>query len=418
VVSVNISALQAFISGHDQRSDDYSEIPFGRSEYRARLDKLRAALQEKGVDAVLLTSPEAMCWLHGYSLRWYRASSTRRWPPLTSTAVHVDDGRFIVFDGAEHAEMLRRTSISEDNRFVPRYQREAMLDFVVAELRSEGWLKGNVGLEMYSYVPNPAVNQQVAAAFQAEGARIVDATEIVRSVRRRKSAQEIAYIEEAARICDAGLRHLDENIATGMTEIEAWSTLIAGMAAAGGEPAALHQLVIVELLDVGRTSHAIAGRRVIRPGDRVQVDACGVYNHYHCNISRSYMFGDIPSELIALNTTLWGAHSVLCKTATDGTSVRDVNRALREYYIEAGLWRLRANSWIGGYELGISFPPDWVGDWVFTVAEEEPEGYFEAGMVTNFESSVRVGVFDTFIYGSGDARALSSLPHNIVPIAR
>jgi hypothetical protein len=43
---------------------------------------------------------------------------------------------------------------------------------------------------------------------------------------------------------------------------------------------------------------------------------------------------------------------------------------------------------IGGYELGIAFPPDWVGEFVFDIIDEFPDGVFEANLVTNFESII------------------------------
>ena len=45
---------------------------FEAAEYAVRLDRLRRAMSEAGVDVVLLSRPESMCWLHGYTARWYR----------------------------------------------------------------------------------------------------------------------------------------------------------------------------------------------------------------------------------------------------------------------------------------------------------------------------------------------------------
>ncbi len=63
--------------------------------------------------------------------------------------------------------------------------------------------------------------------------------------------------------------------------------------------------------------------------------------------------------------------------------------------------------WVGGYELGISFPPDWVGEFVFAAEDEAPEGVFRSGMVTNCESIFRPGLIDTIVYEKEGARRLS-----------
>lgn len=173
-------------------------IPFTPEEYAGGLAKLRQAMAEDGIRTLLLSSPEAMCWLHGLSLRWYKSQSPRDWRPLTCTAVNVDSDDFIQFEGTEHEEMLRRTSIARDIRLLPRYQRGDMLGFIVGELAAVGWLDGTVGVEKYAHLPNVAVAAQLAAATEAKGATVVDGTDAARRVRRTKSPAEIAYVEKAA----------------------------------------------------------------------------------------------------------------------------------------------------------------------------------------------------------------------------
>ena len=43
-----------------------SELPFPAAEYQARLDKVRNAMTEHGLDALLLTDPADINYLTGY----------------------------------------------------------------------------------------------------------------------------------------------------------------------------------------------------------------------------------------------------------------------------------------------------------------------------------------------------------------
>jgi Xaa-Pro aminopeptidase len=198
-----------------------------------------------------------------------------------------------------------------------------------------------------------------------------------------------------------------------MTELEAWSEMMHAMAAAGGEPAALHELAVIGTFGTG---HSISSRRQLQPGDWLHVDPCGVFERYHANRSGLYFLGEPPQEAVELMSVLAGAFDVLCGVARGGTPVAEVTTALREYYVEHGIWDLKGNTWVGGYELGASFPPDWVGEWLFTVNDDAPEGVFEAGMVTNFESIIGLGLLDTLIYESDGARTLSKVPYDIVAV--
>jgi Xaa-Pro aminopeptidase len=309
--------------------------------------------------------------------------------------------------------MLRRTSIAEDIRLLPRYQRDDMLGFIVGQLADEGWLADTVGVEKYSHVPNAAVAALVQEAIEARGATVVDGTDAARRVRRHKSPAEIAYVEKAAEICDTGLLHLGQVLRPGMTELEAWAEMTSAMAQAGGEPAALHNTAVLGGIGVG---HTIAGRRVLREGDFLEVDPCGVYNHYHANRNMVYFLGEAPQAAVALMEVLAGAYDVIRTAGTVGTPVRDLNQALKDYYIEQGVWHLNSQYWVGGYELGISFPPDWVGDWLYTVNSVDAPGVIEEGLVTNFESIIGLGILDTIVYQAAGTRTLSKIPHQIISV--
>lgn len=387
------------------------DIPFPREEYADRLGKLRSLMTASGIDLLLVSSPEAICWLHGYRSRWNKTQSPTAWPPLQATAVHVDHDRFIAFETLEHQYMMLKTSISTDNRFSKAEDLHGMLSFLIQELDAEGWLRGTAGIEKYSATPNRVVSEAVEAALTGRGARVIDASAILRGARRVKSPRELACIEEATRICDSGLLALQKELRPGMTELEAWAELLRGMAAEGGEPAGIHECVVVGPIELG---HMFSSRRQIRAGDYLFADPCGVVNRYHGNVAATYWMGEPPKEALALAEIEAGAYDVLRATAKAGTAIRDVNRALRQYYADAGVWGMHA--WTGGYELGIAFPPDWVGEFVFTVDDEDPDDVFEAGMVTNYESMIHHVMIDTVVYEAGGARTLSRLPHQILVV--
>jgi hypothetical protein len=103
--------------------------------------------------------------------------------------------------------------------------------------------------------------------------------------------------------------------------------------------------------------------------------------------------------------------------------VTTTNRALRQYYEEQGAWE--HHRYCGGYELGIAFPPDWVGEFIFNVADENAEGHFENNSVTNYESHLRnenggarfpllAFSIDTILYSSTGNRRLSAIPPGLI----
>jgi Xaa-Pro dipeptidase len=401
-----------FGRGEDALATEEPEFPFSEEEYQRRLEHMRQHMAEQEIDLLYVTAPDSMCYFHGYMARWYRGHSPSVWPPLAGTAIHVDHDRLIHFDFPMEEILLKRTSVARDIRFMPNDERiDTGLPFIMRELKAEGWLDGTVGMEFWSHIPNRAVSDAFEAAFIANGCRqVVDATRPIRAIRRVKSSQEIAYMQEAARICDVAHETVKEVLRPGVTELEVYGEATKAMARAGGETSG-----IIGAISSGPyiAGHALNSRRVIQQGDMVLYDPCGVYNCYHANLSRGYFLGEPPDLLVKLYDHAGHAMELLPHIARAGKPIPEVCHELRRYYQDVGIWELRG--WVGGYELGIAFPPDWVGEFVWTV-EEDTEGTFLENEVTNFESIFNTYLVDTFVYEGQGARRLSTIPPDLIVI--
>ena len=88
----------------------------------------------------------------------------------------------------------------------------------------------------------------------------------------------------------------------------------------------------------------------------------------------------------------------------------------------AGLWERRG--WVGGYEMGIAFPPDWVGNFVYDpLSEINADRCFEPGTAVNYENQFflprHVGQYftiDSFLFTKDAARGLSEMPFDLMII--
>jgi Xaa-Pro aminopeptidase len=392
-------------------SDQYP-LPFSDQEYNDRLKKTREKMSQLGIDLLYVTLPEGHCYLHGYEVTWYRAQSQKAWYPMTATAVHVDHDQMI-FIGGENAV----PSWAKDRRGVQGGGTPEGSAKAVAKLLSdEKWLKPGtrVGQEFWSYLPNRAVSEIFSKAFLEKSAKVVDGSDVMRKVRLIKSPAEIEAIEMAARIADIGHRAIANGFRPGMSHAEVYSLATSAMFNAGGEIAGIAQGVIPTK---PKTLHLIPSRRTIEAGEPFIVDLGGVYKRYHANIARTFYWGDPTPELQRLSDAAKGGIEVLVKTAQAGTPVATVNKAMRDFYKEAGVYDIRGYS--GGYDIGIAFPPDWVGDFEFSVNTENPPGVFEANMVTQYECALQkpdpgrkydalANNIETFAYGS-PTRRLSSI---------
>ena len=388
---------------------------FSLDEYADRLKRVRKEMAAREIDLLFVTQPSSMCYLHGYTCTWYRAASTSGWPPMAGTAIHVDHDRMIHFDFPDEIRQLQMTSIVQDKRIYSGENLSVTTKFLIDELSAEGWIKGsNVGLEFWSFVPPRAVSEAIEAAMRDAGARnVVDGSFVTRKVRRTKSKQEIEYIRQAVDIAELGMRAAEEVARPGVMECEVYGEAMRAMYAAGGEVQGINQGFNVRGLP-----HTYSGRNRIRHGDLGAFDICGVVNRYHGNVARAFYFREPDKKTQDAFALSADAYEIIRQVARPGSNVATLNAALREHFEPKGAWD---NAYyIGGYELGIAFPPDWVGEWMFDAVGGVAPGEFEAGMVTNFESIFffeneqgepdGTSNITTIIYGEDETEVLGTLP--------
>jgi Xaa-Pro aminopeptidase len=390
------------------------EPPFDRAEFAWRRRRVREQMERDGIATLVVSAPESMFYLTGYQCEWYQAQSPRQWPAGSCTAIRVDDDRVIHFDTEREAALGRIFACPDDTRFFPRTNLRDGAEFVVSELAREGWLRGPVGIEMWSYRPNRPLSHRFQGLLEAAGATVIDGTQVLREVRWLKSHAEMACLVEAARIADIGIQAAADAIAPGVTELEVYGEMVRAMAAAGGENPAITMPVLSGMKT--NAAHALSTRRVIGQGEVVTVDVCGVVNRYHANAARTFHTGEPPPDLAVVAAAAAGSIEVVRSLLRPGLPVRELNETLFDYYRDAGLWASRG--WIGGYEMGIAFYGDWVGNFVYDpLAELNADRVFESGTAVNCETQIflprHAGLFfaiDTLLFSDHEARVASALP--------
>lgn len=388
------------------------EVPFTREEFKGRLDRIRRLMDQEKIDLVLVSGPDSMYYFHGYNARYYRGHGPTADPPIACTAIHVDHDFLIHFDYPMEEILLAGTSIAEEIRYLPEGEPPQQLaSAMMRELKSEGWLKGLVGMELASHLPNPLVSRAITSAFLENGAeKVLDATGLIRSVRRVKSSQEIEYMKEAARICDTGHRAGRQMLQAGVTETEVVAEIVREMYREGGEtPGIVNAVVSGPYLHL----HGWSTRREIRRGDIVVFDLAGVFNRYHATAVRSYFVGEPRPELSKLYRIVGRSMDVVSDVARVGKPFGEVCQVLKDYYIQTGVWELY--EWAGGFEFGIGFPPDSMGETYWTL-EEDGEGVFDQNETTTFYAQLNTQIADTYVIGRDGSMRLSRIPDELIVV--
>ena len=129
-----------------------------------------------------------------------------------------------------------------------------------------------------------------------------------------------------------------------------------------------------------------------------------------------FSLGEPAPELRRLVEITAGAYDVVVETARVGMDFGELHRALLGYFRAQGL--PDELFFAGGYQLGIAFPPDWVGEFLWSIHDTDDERPIDAGHVTVFESVAYAANVDTLVFDQAGARFLSGVPRDVLVAGR
>jgi Xaa-Pro aminopeptidase len=360
-----------------------------------------------------------MFYVCGYRAEWYQGQSPVEWPPASGIAVCADDDRFILFDIADEELMVKSETVAPDVRIFTEEKSRSMTGWIVNQLKEEGWIPSVAGLEMWSYRPNRLTSEAFQKDLEKSGCRVVDGSRVVKTLRSSKSEAELKCIEKAAEIADVGTNAAIDFMRPGVTELQVYGEIIRAMAAAGGE----NPGITIPVISGTRCPrlHALASRKKIARGEIVNIDVSGVFNRYHSNMARTLSVGKPNKEVERAVELSAGSFGVIRGIIRPGLGVGEFMQVLKAYYERVGIENEKL--WYGGYELGLAFPPDWVGTFVYDFDVDLSKKKFVPGMAVNYESNFflprKAGasiLINTIIFRHRRAKILGKIQNNIIVV--
>ncbi|MBZ5739362.1 M24 family metallopeptidase [Nocardioides mangrovi] len=382
-------------------------LPFPVEEYRDRHTRVRAAMTRRGLDVLVVTSPANLCWLTGYAASWY--------PPRlpVSLLLHREAPELVIADWSRHRDYVPLVALHDELELLDDGRAPAQ---VATALDRRGWLGGRVALEWHETTPVPGTMVALADELRSRGAALTRGDRLVDDLRLVKSEAELAVVRRAASILDDAFEALAGLLRPGATELQVAATLSSLLAERGSEVPAQHPLV-----SSGPTAwadvHAFPSARVIERGEIVSVDACAVVDRYHVNLQRTFALGHWDQRAADYLDAGRRGQGVLCARAVPDAAPAAALAAAQATVAEDvpadHTW------WVGGYSLGVSFPPSWTGHRY--LSDDGSDGLRLApGYVTNFEtitvvpdSGAEASAIDTLVMTTSGLTPLSRLARGL-----
>ena len=329
------------------------ENNFTTSEYQRRIDKTRAAMAQRGLDAIVVSDPSNMSWLTGYD----------GWSFYVFQAVVLTaEGDPYWWGRAMDATGARRTVFMEDDdhirgyddTFVQNPDKHPMQELakLLAELGQDGL---HIGVEMDNYYYSATAHATLTA--QLPRATLCDATGLVNWQRAVKSEREIEYMQRAARIVEAMHSAILETAAPGIRKndliAEIYATGIRGADGFWGDYPA-----IVPMAPSGLDAtapHLTWDDRPMQTGEATFFEIAGAHRRYQCPQSRTLFLGEVPQKYRDAESAVLDAIEAGLEQAKPGNQAQDIANAFNATLNKAGFEKDSRC----GYAIGISYPPDW-----------------------------------------------------------
>ncbi|MEE9247551.1 MAG: Xaa-Pro peptidase family protein [Dehalococcoidia bacterium] len=345
---------------------------FSLEEYQQRLDALRSRMEEKGVDAMLLTTPENLYYLSGYQTPgyyWWQTIIVLLDREPVSITRRIEDANM-----RELAWIEDRRPYEDSDDWIAK-TRDALVDL--------GLGSKTLGLEYDSYFLTARDYLRLVAAMPE--ASFVDCSGLVEQGRMIKSPQEIDYIRQAARTAEVATLAGIEAARVGATENDVAAEMHSAQIKAGSEYTGLPIFVASGIRST--MSHATWYRRTLEQNEVVFFEVPGCINRYHASLMRQVYLGDPPEVMVRGMEVVTGTLQMAKDNIRPGVPTGDVFEMVKESLDGADLGaKLERRT---AYSIGIAFAPDWGEGHIISITRGEKRP-FQVGMTFHLIPGVRV----------------------------
>ncbi len=283
-----------------------------------RLDRLRAAFDQHGIDALVVTTLANVRYLTGFS------GSAGVLTVTPDAALLTTDGRYRT-QSAEQVEKAGAAPRVDITIGPVTEQRKAAQSALAAATVAR------IGLE----ADNVSWSAQRTWADLLGGDRLVPTSNAVEALRERKDAAEIARMERAAAIADAALFEVLPLMSQGVTEEHFALELDTAMRRGGAESTAFETIVAAG--ENSAKPHHHPGSRRINAGDPVVVDFGATFEGYRSDMTRTFCVGRDPEgELARVFAVVGESQAAGAAAVRPGISAKEVDDVCRQIIAEAG----------------------------------------------------------------------------------
>ena len=377
-------------------------LPFGPEEYQRRLDGARRGMAARGVDLLLVTTPENVTYLTGYETIGYSSFLCLLLLPDRDPVLIVREMELEIAQCTTWLDSFATVGDTED----PVARTRA----VVAEHAPAG---ADGGLEQST--PFLAPNTWLRLRDEALAGRSArDCSGLVEALRRVNSPAEVAYLRRACELAGTGMTRAGAAAKEGASENQVASAAFVAMIGGGSDFLATDPIVTSG--PRARVAHTTFANRTLAEGDEVLVELGACQRRYFGALMRTLVVGRADATLRSLEAVVREALDKAVAAIRPGATCGEVDAACRDTIAAAGFDRgFRKRT---GYSIGVAYAPDW-GEGHVASLRAGDRRELEPGMVFHVVPAIRLperclGMSETVLVTESGHEILTSFPRQLL----
>ena len=341
-----------------------------RGEFDERIAAIRAEMAARGLDAMLVVSPENVFYLLGLNYQGYFA--------FTLLVLPLDGPPRLLTRAVERPTVAAQVPGAAHVTFADDEDLVAAAARTIAATSRPG---DRVGVERAAMFFPLGVWEGIRDRL--DDRRWVDASGVIEQVRAVKSPTEIALIRRAARISDKAIRAGIDAAGPGVTEREVAAHVYHKMISAGSEDPGFAPFIRAG--DALALEHVTWRDRRLDDGEGLFLELSASVNRYHAPLSRLVHVGTLPAGVERAAAVALAGLDAIVGALRPGVLSGEVYAAWQRA-VDLGLGHLSYRRHHCGYLVGIGFPPSWVGGSAVVGLRRGGELLLREGMVFHVQS--------------------------------
>ncbi len=379
----------------------HERLPFSLEEFVRRYELISKGIEEAGLDAILIRTPENITYFSGYETPGY----------YKYHCIIIAPGQDPVFLLRDF-EWMNIPEFSWITKFVKVYDNDFPPALTAGILNKMGLAGKRIGTEQKGWFYT--VEEHLAIAKET-GCELICCTDLLRKPRQIKSQEEIDVIDRACQMVDKATLAGYEATVEGASGDQINAVVNHSLFEDGCGYMGLPPFVLVG--DRSCVPHATGGANVLKKNDVMYFEISASYKRYTGALMRTIFLGNPKREWVDCAKACIAAVEAACDFIKPGVTSGEADTVARAAMKEHGFDKNYLNRL--GYSLGIAYAPDW-GEGEVIDLKQGDERVLQPGMVFHMPPmnlkwrEYGIGFSETIVLTEDGCRSFSKLPKEII----